>query len=770
MLKIEFKFKVNFRVTNFILFHLYTARFHRKQGGKPILPRKLLFYVFLLLITAGLLSGCDLAGEPVMYEIDFEVEGEGEIIIDGENNEQEEQDLAGTSRKFEEDSSFDLTAEPAEGWKLQSWQLDGDYYSSFPQETFTAEHDGQKITAVFQRHQYELNLETTGEGEGEIKTEVIHAPQADEHPFETVIKLTAVPGDYSEFTGWSGDIGDGDSEDPEIKIEMDEDKNVSAKFELIEPATISGKIDIEHSFPFAAADDYSYASLDRENTGSRPELDATQRNLTGQSLSQSPDFEQQTENGEIVVGYDNTLTPEQARSSLQQKGYEIVKLRPEMNSAVVESRQMETADTSVEALEALAAEPDIRYAEPNYRYYALSTRHPDDEHFGMQWHYPQIRLPQAWSRTTGDSSVQIAVVDTGANLNHPDLGDNIAEAAGYNVIEDSDDFTDANGHGTHVTGTIAANTNNNEGIAGVMWDSTVVPIKALGDGGSGTLDDIAAAIYYAAGLSGEAPAEYASMPENPYPADIINLSLGGYGGSQHLEEAVNDAAEAGALLVAASGNDGLPQIMYPAAYDEVLAVGAIDFNYPHEPTRTGYTNYGPGLDVLAPGGDVNTDSNNNGYRDGVWSTFFDEEEYFYRVLEGTSMAAPHVSGVLGLMLARGISAHRAEEILKNTAMEIETADYSFGLVNAYWAINEVDSMELRLLDKDQNIVKNKTLPAETNDFKLEEIPPGEYQLEVVIDVSNNGSIDSGDYHGMLDEIEAAPAAEKEVNITLQEQE
>lgn len=723
---------------------------------------KKLTAVCLLIMIAWAVTGCDLLTEPIMYEIDFAVEGDGSIIMDNEENYDDNHDLTGKRRSFAKDSTFQLSAEDSDGWRFQSWLVDGNFYSSQPSETFTAERENQQIKAVFVPREYELNVEIIGDGSGDVKQELIVSPHAKEYPYGSKIELTAVADENSEFVEWSGDI---QSEEDVVEIEMDENKNVKAKFDPVELFSISGNIDIEHNFPYAVVDDYPYSTSSQNQTA----VDSGSDRLTTNFEAETQSLQEAGEYSELVVGYDDELTSEQARDLLQNKGFEIVKLRPEMSSAVVEIGQMKTADEVDYAGEELAASEDILYAEPNYRYYAQTARYPQDEHFGMQWHYPQVRLPQAWTQTTGDSSVRIAVLDTGVDTGHPDLGDNIAGAAGYNVLEDSDDYDDGHGHGTHVAGTIAANTDNNEGVAGVMWSGTVIPVKVLGDYGSGTLDEVAAGIYYAAGLSEEAPDDFASLPENPYPADVINLSLGGYDESQHLKEAVNEASEAGVLLVAASGNDGERGLMYPAAYDNVLAVGAVDFNYPNEPEMTGYTNYGPDLDLLAPGGDISVDSNSNEYADGVWSTFFDSYEYLYGALEGTSMAAPHVSGVLGLMLSRGISPEEAEDVLKNTAMDLESTDYSSGLLNAYWAINEVENIYLQLLNEEDEIVRDKKLPLSVREFYWEEIPPGEYRVKAKIDVRESGEIDSGDYKSVVETIEASEEEEIELEIILQEQ-
>jgi serine protease len=325
--------------------------------------------------------------------------------------------------------------------------------------------------------------------------------------------------------------------------------------------------------------------------------------------------------------------------------------------AVLSKEQLKSA--TVDAIKQLRADPDVEFAEPNYIRRALAV--PNDPFYNRQWHYPSINLPAAWDITRGSNSVTVAVIDTGVLLNHPELRGQLVP--GYDFISDPASARDGNGrdnnpddpgdlqyvngtstfHGTHVAGTIAAATNNALGVAGIAANARVMPLRVLGAEG-GTDFDISQAVLYAAGLpnaSGTVPARR---------ADIINLSLGGYNSSQAAQDVFTSARNAGVIIVAAAGNDDTSQRMYPAAYDGVISVSATTINK----TLAGFSNFGATIDVAAPGGAGDgSDANGDGSRDDVLSTRADDSSgqivYNLDFLHGTSMAAPHVAGVLALM-------------------------------------------------------------------------------------------------------------------------
>lgn len=261
---------------------------------------------------------------------------------------------------------------------------------------------------------------------------------------------------------------------------------------------------------------------------------------------------------------------------------------------------------TLRAIKQLGQQPGVRYAEPNYILKPSAT--PNDNSYLLQWHYPLINLPQAWDITTGSSAVIVAVIDSGVLLAHPDLQGQLV--GGYDFISDPINARDGNGrdtdptdpgdnpgrsrfHGTHVAGTIAAATNNATGVAGVAWNARIMPLRVLGLNG-GSNDDVNQAILYAARLSngsGTLPAQR---------ADIINMSLGRPNFSQAQQDVITQARNQGVIIIAAAGNaaqQGNP-IGYPAAYNGVVSVGAVDMNK----TRAPYSSFNAFVDIAAPGG------------------------------------------------------------------------------------------------------------------------------------------------------------------------
>ena len=277
--------------------------------------------------------------------------------------------------------------------------------------------------------------------------------------------------------------------------------------------------------------------------------------------------------------------------------------------------------------------PGVTYAEPNYRFKGTDTI-PNDTDFPIQYALNAIRAPQGWDISTGATTVTIAIVDTGVDYGHAVIPGKFV--AGYDFVNSDNFANDDNGHGTHVAGIAAAFSNNGLGIAGVSWGARIMPVKVLAADNTGTSDDISAGIIWAA----------------DHGAQIINLSLGGPNASNTLENAVNYAAGLGALLIASAGNNLGNLVFYPARYPVVMAVAATDASNQH----ASFSNYGPEIDVAAPGDSI------YGLDIGGYST-----------RTGTSMAAPHVSGLAAILWAQAGqgSASNVRWSIESTALDID---------------------------------------------------------------------------------------------------
>lgn len=373
------------------------------------------------------------------------------------------------------------------------------------------------------------------------------------------------------------------------------------------------------------------------------------------------------------------------------------------------------------AVTQMGEEDDVEYAQLNYIMHIV--RVPDDLGFAQQWHYRDsgtgndeapggINLPRAWERNVGSAESVIAVIDTGILPEHPDIDGSSNLSPGFDMISDQFTANDGDGrdddptdpgdgvnagecgagspaepdswHGTHVAGTIGVGrTNNGIGISGVNWSSPVLPIRALGRCG-GSIADINDAIRWAAGLP------VPGVATNSNPARVINMSLGAgapCSASPATQSAINDVVAAGTTVVVAAGNEAADAAnSFPASCDKVITVAASDFN---GELVTRYSNFGPAVDIMAPGGDLRADEDNDGNPDGVLSMV----DGGYAFFNGTSMAAPHVAGVAGLLLAQdaSLSPQDIETLIKSNAAARNAAQCprscGAGLLNADIDVN-----------------------------------------------------------------------------------
>ena len=321
-----------------------------------------------------------------------------------------------------------------------------------------------------------------------------------------------------------------------------------------------------------------------------------------------------------------------------------------------------------------------------------------------QWHLPLLGLESAWERTKG-GGVVVAVIDTGVQLDHPDLASNLLP--GYDFVDGDDQPYDSAGHGTHVAGLVAANGQ----ALGTAPEAKLLPIRSLEGTAGGSAFTVAQGILWAAGLLGE--------PANPNPAQVLNLSLGTSGYSATLASAVIRAQETGVIVVAATGNSSGP-LAYPAALPGVISVTALagpDIAY-----QPWYANKGAGVWVTGYGGDTTQDQDRDSFDDGILST--DLNGYARRM--GTSMAGPQVAGLAALTLASGTPAHLVRDTLGNTATDLGVRGYDHtfghGLATGRSAASSTPrSYVLALVDGD---IVGWTLVQPDGSYQLSNLPSG----------------------------------------------
>jgi len=348
--------------------------------------------------------------------------------------------------------------------------------------------------------------------------------------------------------------------------------------------------------------------------------------------------------------------------------------------------QVDSPDVSSLA-QALEASGEVDYAEPNYLYYA--TMVPNDPLYnggnnsGL-WGLNAIHASEAWDQTSGAGTV-VAVIDTGLYMEHPDIRANVwqnSDEIANNGIDDdrngriddtngwdfanSDNLpSDGHGHGTHVSGTIAAAGNNGIGLIGVAYGAKIMPLKALRDNGSGSSFAIALAINYAADNA----------------ADVINMSLAGQGFSTTMERAVARALVMDVVVIAAAGNNSInSQYLYPANIPGLISVGSVANVAGALPRLSYFSNTGPDIDMVAPGSNILSLNNDGGYS----------------TRSGTSMAAPHVAGLAALVRSKypDYKPGQVRALLVNTSIDLSTDGglpgwddvYGHGLINAEAAL------------------------------------------------------------------------------------
>ena len=276
---------------------------------------------------------------------------------------------------------------------------------------------------------------------------------------------------------------------------------------------------------------------------------------------------------------------------------------------------------------------------------------PNDKDFAIQYYLKEVNAPKAWGITTG-SSLLVGVLDTGVDVNHPDLNGKVSSGTDVNDI----DLKDTIGHGTEVSGIIAANTNNNQGIAGVSWNTKIISLKITDNFGQARVSNVVTALdqAYQKGVK------------------IVHISLSTNQFSQTLKSAVQEAQDRGILIISTSGNSGIEELRYPAAFDGVIGTGAVDETKQLE----FYSTTGEHVSLVAPGASIYTTSLNS----------------TYDKVTGTSFAAPQVSGAAALVwsIAPNLTNTEVRNILISSADDLGDAgkdkQYGYGLLNIEKAV------------------------------------------------------------------------------------
>jgi thermitase len=375
--------------------------------------------------------------------------------------------------------------------------------------------------------------------------------------------------------------------------------------------------------------------------------------------------------GEIIVKFKKSTSETEVSAATKKTGTQAVDRIKSIKAVCVKVPANRSIHEVIGEYESMG---NVEYAEPVHYVHALAVT-PNDTFFANQWPLVRMKAPQAWDVTTGDP-VTVAVVDTGVDYNHPDLVGKVIN--GYDFINNDNDAMDDYWHGTHVAGTIATASNNGAGIAGVSWGARILAVKALGSDGSGDDFTVSDGIRYAA----------------DHGAKIINLSLGGYGYSVTMAQAVAYAQGKGCIIVAAAGNDDIDDPLYPAACKNVIGVAATDRN----DVKASYSNHGWAVDVAAPGGDGDL---NVAPEDGVLSCLAScKHDGDYAYAEGPSMATSHVAGLAALIAGKypGKTTDELTRLIMESVDDLGAAGrddtYGYGRINAQKAVTtDVTSLE-----------------------------------------------------------------------------
>lgn len=372
---------------------------------------------------------------------------------------------------------------------------------------------------------------------------------------------------------------------------------------------------------------------------------------------------------------------ENVRILVKYKDKDEIKTQSNQKNPVKDIEIVETTkEKAKNKIQELEQDPEVEYAEIDQLVYTQGI--PNDPGYSFQSSFFDVlKVNEAWLKYSPSQKVTVAVIDSGVDLDHPDLKG--ALVGGTNIVNSSLPPTDNNGHGTHVAGLVGALTDNHVGVSSIAKQVKIMPVKVL-DGESGYTSDVIKGIYYAV----------------DHGANILNLSLGNYMNTQALQDAIAYAESKNVLVVAAAGNDGVNRVMYPAAYKGVIAVGSVNTN---NLTRASFSNYGSYVDVYVPGTNL-------------YSTYINDG---YISMDGTSMSTGVVSSIAAMLKQQApfLTAHQIQKIIDESAVpaingqeEVVDSAKALQYIETYQRLSGATSMETAI-----EISKSgwPTLPAKT---------------------------------------------------------
>lgn len=369
--------------------------------------------------------------------------------------------------------------------------------------------------------------------------------------------------------------------------------------------------------------------------------------------------------GVVVVDFKDSISDSEWQSVSDEIGYPIWDNSPTLKNDGQVARISVPDAKMEEVISRLKKNKNVEAVEKEVKLHIYSV--PNDPMYPKQWGLKRIGSESVWQRSCG-SGVTVSVIDTGVTLadsvEHSPMTDFSKNTVieGYSFVDDNTNAYDYNGHGSHVAGTIAQSTNNNLGTSGLAYCAKILPVKVLSDSGSGTSEDVAEGIRWAA----------------DHGADVINLSLGGPAHSDLIDLAIQHAILKNVVVVVAAGNDGEEVSGSPADSKNVVVVSAIDST----DTIAEFSSYGPLISIGAPGVDILQETVNHKTHIGT----------SFESFSGTSMAAPHVAAAAAILKSKGVHSQQSVKnyLFQGADKKNEPEKYGSGILNIHQSLRDFE--------------------------------------------------------------------------------